>query len=80
MNIFILTSTSKMIFWKFTKASTITKDEKQIAVKRPCEFEHDTESDEDDKVHGIIGMPFAKFVLIWIPRILIPVQLFQRMF
>jgi hypothetical protein len=38
------------------------KDEKRIAVKRPRESEHDAESDEDDEVHGILGMPVAKSV------------------
>lgn len=38
------------------------KDEKRIAVKRPRETEHDAESDEDDELHGLLGMPVAKSV------------------
>ena len=31
-------------------------------MKRPREFEHDVGSDEDDAVHGILGMPVSKSI------------------
>lgn len=47
---------------RLTEADQQKKDEKRITVKRPRETGHDAESDEDDDVHGILGVPVAKSV------------------